>query len=122
MAGLSRSIDGDVTGNHGNYDLWVIKLGILPDGVTGVKNSITDFSLYQNLNNETIDVSFFANGNEKLNMQLFDITGRALLQQTITASPGFNKQELQPHDISTGIYLVRMQSDGGAITKKLFVQ
>ena len=26
MAGISASTDGDVTGNHGNNDYWIVKL------------------------------------------------------------------------------------------------
>jgi len=44
MAGSSGSVDGDVTGNHGSSDFWVVKLGgsILPVTLlsfTGVQNN-----------------------------------------------------------------------------------
>ncbi len=122
ICGYTDSNDGDVSGNHsGLDDFWVVKLAPLPDGISTPQNPITDFSLYQNQNNQTIDVSFYANGNEKINLQLFDITGRVLYEQAINATSGFNKQQLQTQNLGTGVYLVQLQSDGGAVTKKLVV-
>ncbi len=121
FVGGTCSNDGDVSGNHGQWDMWVVKLAPLHDGISTPQNPITDFSLYQNQNNETIDVSFYANGNEKINLQLIDITGRVLLQKIISASSGFNKQQLQTPNTGTGVYLMRLQNNGGAVTKKLVV-
>jgi hypothetical protein len=43
VAGWSESNDGDVSGNHGNRDLWVVKLG--PDGASGAVNSIDSIDI-----------------------------------------------------------------------------
>lgn len=37
VAGSSSSIDGDVTGNHGSVDFWLIKLSIAPFSITPIK-------------------------------------------------------------------------------------
>ena len=49
LAGSTLSTDGDVTGNHGLYDYWVVKLA--PDSITG----ISDLGL------ENLDISIFPN-------------------------------------------------------------
>ena len=59
IAGLTGSNDGDVSGNHGGGDVWVVKLG-------GAVNSVNSYSssghaLYQNFNKQLCHVNSFEN-------------------------------------------------------------
>ena len=116
--GLTNSNDGDVSGNHGDYDVWVVKLSALPDGVNLPKNPITDFSTYLSPSG-SLKVNFFANGNEKVLLQFLDITGRSILQQSITVTAGLNNKEIQTAPLARGIYLVRLESQNGSLVKKV---
>jgi len=78
--------------------------------------------LYFNNATQTLMLSTFSKENEKVEIQIFDVTGRFLMQDSFTATIGFNKREVFSGDLSSGIYLVRLQTDGGAITKKLVVR
>lgn len=122
FSGVTGSNDGDVSGNHGGYDMWVVKLAPLPDGVASPVNLITDFAAFQNNISNTLGLSFYCNGNENVSVQLLDLTGRVLLQQPLSVSAGFNKKQVQTGNISTGVYLVRLATDAGAVLKKLMVQ
>jgi hypothetical protein len=85
-------------------------------------NAITDFAVYQNPLVKSIDVSFYANRNEKENVQLIDITGRILLQDAFAATNGLNKHRIFTGDLGGGIYFVRLQGGGEAVTKKVAIQ
>ena len=115
------SNDGDVNGNHGIIDMWVVKLVSLPDKISAVKNSITDFTTYQNTSGD-ITVNFFANGNEKIQAELLDITSRILFSQPFAVTEGFNKKEIQTPPLVAGIYLIRLESETGSVARKVVVE
>ena len=128
--GYTRSNDGDVSGLHTPCswgvascdDYWVVKLGPISTRLAAPPNTITDFAVYQNPLVKSIDVSFYANGNEKENVQLIDITGRILLQDAFAATNGLNKHRIFTGDLGGGIYFVRLQGGGEAVTKKVAIQ
>lgn len=122
VAGYTLSNDGDVSGNHGSEDVWIVKLTPLPDEINSPANSITDFTCYLNQVNQTISVNFYANGNEHPVLQLFDLTGRELFQQPLDVVQGFNKLSVQTGPLSSGIYFARLLLTANAgVTKKLVV-
>ena len=44
IAGSSNSNDGDVSGNHGNYDYWVVKLGTIATGYNTIEQRANSHS------------------------------------------------------------------------------
>ena len=106
--------------NAGDY--WVVKLSAPYVGVQEPSDSFQDFSVYHDQFSHSIALSFYANGNEKVNLQLIDITGRILLQDAFSATNGLNKHQIFTGDLGGGIYFVRLEADGGAVTKKVVVQ
>ncbi len=115
----SFSNDGDVSGNHGNGDIWIVKLSPSSTGLTTINNPITDFTACLNRTNRSLDLNFYANGNEHTQVQLLDITGRVLLSQPLAVTAGFNKQEVQAGQLAGGVYVVRLVTEGGSVVKKL---
>lgn len=130
IGGYTASNDGDVSGYHtsGNCnssypceDYWVVKLA--PLGTSIVKsNSISDFSLHFNNSTQTLAMSTIAGENTKAEMQLFDVIGRKILNQAFELQAGLNKKEIRAGDLNSGIYLVRLATDSGAVVKKLMVE
>src|SRR5690606_33407927 len=70
LAGYSHSNDGDVTGNHGGYDCWIVKL--YPDnlGITEYNSPITVYP-----NPVTTVLNIFANEPVK-SVTLFNLLGQ----------------------------------------------
>lgn len=56
VAGTSRSNDGDVTGNHGDFDYWIVKLSPEGLGITDFDNQEA-FSIYPNPVRNTLMIS-----------------------------------------------------------------
>lgn len=128
IAGYTKSNDGDVSGNHGGTcvsdscpDYWVVKLSPLGTAIQE-QNSISDFYLHFYNSTQTMAMSTIAGENTKVEMQLFDVTGRKILNQAFELQAGLNKKEIQTGDLNAGIYLVRLATDTGAVVKKLMVE
>ncbi len=122
FTGTTDSNDGDVSGNHGAFDTWVVKLSPLPNAIAAPTNFITDFTSSLNTATNQLTLNFYANGNERTQVQLLDITGRVLLSQPLAVTAGFNKQEVQAGQLAGGVYLVRLVTEGGSVSKKLVIQ
>ncbi len=121
VSGITDSNDGDVSGNHGSQDIWVVKLAPDYSSVASLSSPITDFTTYLNPGTNQLTLTFYANGNERTQVQLLDITGRVLLQQPLSVTSGFNKQEVQAGQLAGGVYLARLVTEGGSVSKKLIV-
>jgi hypothetical protein len=114
LAGTTGSNDGDVTGNHGNGDYWVVKLttdNLDTSEFEFVKNSI----IYPNPSN-----SYFVIQNKELSAENFvyniiDLTGRIILSGNSKYSETINIESLK-----TGNYIIQIETKNRVIeTKKL---
>jgi hypothetical protein len=118
VAGYSDSFNGDVTGNHGARDFWVVKLA--PLGlIVPQENQITQFASWFREN--ILNLKFFSSKSEKASLKLFDSTGRMLLTQDMQINAGLNKNKFQTAQITPGVYIVILQSQDIIITKKVIV-
>jgi hypothetical protein len=99
VAGYSNSADGDVTGNHGIYDYWVVKLSL----TVGVHENteLNEFSVYPNPTSNQITL--------KANHQLigayytiYDNMGKIVLSGQIIAP----QMLIELGNLSGGIYLL----------------
>jgi len=100
VAGYTNSIDGDVTGNHGGDDSWVVKLS----GTDGI-NELDTYNLltiYPNPFTERTIISFDNPKNEKFRLVIKDITGKIVME--IGEIHG-NTLEINRNDLSAGVYI-----------------
>ena len=82
LAGYSNSNDGDVSGNKGNYDAWIVKLS----NANGLVD-FNEFSLIELFPNPTNDVfNLKSNQNQVGNtFEIFDNSGRVVLSGIINS-------------------------------------
>ncbi len=121
ITGTGPTFDGDGAGSNsfGGIDSWVVKLSAATTGIAASTNPITDFTCYLSPTTNLLSLSFYANGNERTQVELLDITGRVLLQQPLAVTAGFNKQEVQAGQLAAGVYVARLITEGGSVVKKL---
>jgi hypothetical protein len=113
ISGFTWSNNGDVSGNHGNWDYWIVKL--LPDTVKSVPDTLdTDTVNYFQLfpNPVTNQLTVKTNDNEQSEIILYDIASRKILQQKFTNSVSLNTEQL-----AKGIYLYEVRNKNGVIKK-----
>ncbi|MEO8086195.1 MAG: T9SS type A sorting domain-containing protein [Bacteroidota bacterium] len=124
ILGYTSSNDLDVTGGgyHGGQDFWAVKLSSTNVGIFANQNLVTDFTLYLAPVTNNLTLNFFANGNERIQLQLLDMTGRVLLSKPLGVTEGFNQQEVHVGSLSAGMYIVRLATECGSVSKKLVTQ
>jgi len=111
VAGYSSSNDGDVTGNHGDYDYWIVKLNT----AIGIEEPLTntnDFFISPNPVKDNFTISVNAEI-RNAQVEIYNVFGQKLYSAAI------NKQQetINMKQFSPGIYFVKM-SDG----EKMYVQ
>jgi len=112
IAGQSQSNDGDVTGNHGSNDCWIVKLSF-PNDIK--ENSELDkFIIYPNPTSGKLSIIL-----EERNAT--SITIRNSLGQLMQSEKHLftNQLELDLSTYPTGIYLLQLEVDGQVVTKKI---
>jgi Secretion system C-terminal sorting domain len=80
VAGTSKSLDFDVTGNHGNEDYWIVKLS----STVGMAEEIMEdgISIYPNPNNGKFMITFNAE-QKKAKLKITDVLGNTIRQTDI---------------------------------------
>jgi len=121
VIGSTRSTDGDVIGNHGFYDVWVVKISSLSNEIVEL-NSITDFSISFNPASHILQFYFYYNQKETIKAELLDIEGRSILHQKIVVLPGYNEGKILGGHLASGIYLLRLMTKDTSITKKILIE
>jgi len=76
-------------------------------------------SAYPNPAKDNLTISFTASANEMYSIQLVDMTGRLVMNQSSTSTSGINKQELNLQNISSGLYNLVVKR--GEVTERLRV-
>lgn len=104
VAGFTTSTDGDVTGNHGDYDAWVVKLKA---GSTGISESFTGSSFSIPPNPATDRVRFPVESD----VQLHSLTG-----QFITEAK--NTRSLDITGLPAGMYFIALTNSNGQIIQR----
>ena len=108
-AGYSYSTDGDVIGNHGSYDYWVVKLGADSLGINRVSNK--NLTVYPNPAKENIYIQL-PGENSIDKIIITDLVGKKVSEQNQ------NNNEIAIKDISSGMYIIQVFSGGEKFTSK----
>jgi len=119
ITGRTQSSDGDVSGNHGSFDAWVVKLG--PDPDTGVSEDGVgrDFVIYPSPVNNLLNVRLPAMLGTNSMLDVLDITGRVVLHRQVQA--GTVTLQLSVQGLAEGSYCIRLSS-GSEVFAKRFVR
>lgn len=116
VAGYTEgSNDGDVSGNHGGLDAWVVKLG--PAEVGMAEEEVTRFTLAPNPTRGNVHIGF-ASGAKPRSVVLLDAMGRTVLVQPIANTSGTTALDLGGHE--NGLYFVQVRfADGSRATERV---
>ncbi len=119
LTGMSNSNDGDITGNHGGYDAWIVKLG--PDDVGIAENEATaPFTLYPNPATDAVTISFDRASTAPVQLQIYDAAGRSVRTELET-TPIMGERDVQVFlgDLPAGIYELRLNTGGQWYARRL---
>jgi hypothetical protein len=105
IAGVTASNNGDVSGNHGQDDFWVVKLGPDPAAISGLQTTEDAIEYYPNPALHHIRFS------RTVNLRLLTLQGQVLE----------DKQNVQSLDLShhaAGIYFLLFYNKNGRILQR----
>ncbi len=86
-----------------------------PDDTTDISDIV---SYYPNPAGEELLVKYISEGNEAIEINVLDISGRELFAATINAVKGENDYYLQIAHIAPGVYLLNIKTEKGIISRK----
>lgn len=115
VAGAGASNDGDVTGNHGENDFWVVKLGA-GVGINEI-NSKNSFEILPNPSNGNVTIEFLEQ-NENCRVIILNQLGQELYSEILNQK----SQLLNLKYLPQGIYFVKAQMQNGDIEVKKFIK
>ncbi|MBU6340499.1 MAG: T9SS type A sorting domain-containing protein [Bacteroidetes bacterium] len=115
LAGDSRSNDGDVSGNHGNFDYWVVKLSAFVLAANDPESE-TVWQLAPNPTQDQLQIRFEDPANTYL-MRVLNLSGQVLWQQKV-----HNSAEIQMKDWPAAVYLVQAISENGTLISRKLVK
>jgi len=118
VAGISRSNDGDVSGNHGGSDYWIVKLS--PDTLTSVPeiNQKDLFSLYPNPAKNNVQLIMSNEQLKNVRIEIVSITGKTVYTSSLRGT----KQAIDLSNQAKGIYFVKLIGEGFVSVEKLVLE
>jgi hypothetical protein len=115
IAGFSESNDGDVGGNNGMADYWIVKLAPLTSSTTTLANDKGGISIQPNPNKGI----FFIESNilgSSFEVEIYNSSGKIVYTQS------GNSKQLNLQGISKGIYTLVVVCDSVTYSKLLLLQ
>jgi hypothetical protein len=117
VAGSSNSSDGDVTGNHGGADYWIVKLA----STSGTKNIVFPGSITVYPNPAAQELTIDLSGSEfspvGTVVTLFDLQGRNVLEKTITSLVS----TIHVDRLEKGMYFLRVENKDRYVVSKVVI-
>lgn len=108
VAGYTNSSDGDVSGGHGGYDLWLAKFG--PDQTDVPERSAMNWSLAPNPTNGQVTIALNDQRTVPVQIGLFDPAGRHVFEHFGRSSLGTTTISIE--HLPPGPYQLRLLVDG----------
>jgi len=90
-------------------------------GIDEHNNLISKLNLYPNPASTKFAVDFTASGSEIIGMELLSFDGRAVWQTRMNSQPGANHLNVGDLKLPAGIYLFRMKTTAGNLSRKLVI-
>ena len=116
IAGLSLSADGNLTGNNGDSDIWVVKLAPWDDTGLQPAHSVAPLQLFPNPVVDQLKVRHDAFPLAGLPWTVTDITGRMILQGRF----GMDEAVLSVEGLAPGVYHL-LVGDGAQLATARFI-
>lgn len=107
-------------GDTGTLNSWSLDLGCT---ATATVNNfeLNNFKLYPNPNNGNFTLSFNTGSNQDINVSVFDIRGRKVIE-TIYQNTGEINQNINLQDVQPGVYMLVIKDGHITQTRKVIVQ
>jgi len=93
-------------------------------GTTSIRDNQPNLdvhTIYPNPSKGSVDLVFSSEEKEKLNLRVYSLLGKLVINSEIVANLGLNSIRLNLNDVENGVYLVQLGNDINTATHKLIV-
>ena len=111
VAGYSASTNGDVTGNHGSSDYWIIKLSSTLDTNLFIQNNNLTIFPNPTKDNLIIKIDYFTPYQE---ITITDLLGKIIYKQSLDGL----STSIKTSNFQKGVYFLNLTEGSNKITKK----
>ncbi len=123
-SGWDNPNNGDVTGNHGNYDFWIVKLSANPQA-TAIQNTLPpaqhfSFTLSPNPASSFIQIDITTKQQSAL-LRITNCNGNTVIEKNLLIIEGVYHQQLDISKLLPGLYYISVTC-GEDIISKSFVK
>ncbi len=115
VAGYTYSIDGDVSGNHGGKDYWIVKLDSSFNNIYEITNNYK-LSIHQDFTKELINI-YIENPNMNTIIEIININGNIMYSKEINSS----YEQIDVSKYSKGIYFVKVRAKDFMKIEKIII-
>jgi hypothetical protein len=120
ICGSTTSTDDDVTFNHGEEDVWLVKLAPLGLSIAENENAIMDLQIFQD--EDLVTIKFYSRQQEFVDLNLIDMLGKKNIITNIYVDKGYNNYQFNSSGFSSGLYLISLKSKNGILNKKIVLK
>ncbi len=85
-------------------------------------NAFKNLSIYPNPVKNVLNISFTIEQHQEISFSIIDFSGRQIYKEVITAKAGLNEHSIKIHNLSVGIYTLRITGFNGVVNKKVLFQ
>ncbi|MFL5764139.1 MAG: T9SS type A sorting domain-containing protein [Bacteroidia bacterium] len=104
IAGYTGSADGNVAGNHGGGDCWLIRVNMITNGINE-NNPVGDVAILPSVGNGNFQLSGVK---ESSTLRVFDASGKLVLKKEVDAGTG----KLDMTNCARGCYFYSLTANG----------
>ncbi len=119
FTGMTESNDGDVSGNHGGKDLWLVKLNESPISTNEISKDEIDFKY--SINEGQISISFVSKKNEESIIHIYNLLGQEILNEKLMCIKGKNTFTLDIKN-TFGVNIIQLQNGNTSLGYKILVR
>jgi len=83
---------------------------------------INNILIFPNPADNTVNVSFYSQVLQKVNIVMYDVLGRVMMQENIFAAEGRSITTIDLSTMTVGMYYINISNDKGNITRKIFIR
>ena len=107
------------TGDTGTVNSW--SLEICTDQLSVDENQLENLAIYPNPNNGEFNIGFNPKSGEDIEIQVYDIRGRAIFSKNYNTTSRF-EEAISLNNAQSGVYLLTIADGSNKITRKIIVE
>jgi hypothetical protein len=115
LSGGGQATDGDLAGvpNYGEADEWIMKMDIVPTGISQI--TMQEFSIYPNPTFDNVTIKMNSDERIPAMISVSDMMG----QQIIETPYDYPQSDISLKPLTPGVYILKIQSPEFSITRKI---